>query len=205
MNAAKVVPLAFVMVAGPQILSAIFLATTGNWRRNCTAFVIGAAISISAFVIAAYYLSSGASDQGASDDALDAVVLVLLLAAAVHVYLTRAESEPPKWMGRLQAATPRLSFTLGLLLLGIFPTDILTSVAVGSYLSTHDSPVWHYLPFLVLTLLILAAPAILVLALRERGEALLPKVRDWMSDNSWVVSEVVIVFFLVIVLSSLLG
>ena len=32
---------------------------------------------------------------------------------------------------------------------------------------------------------------------------LLPKVRDWMTDNSWVISEVVIVFFLALTVPSL--
>jgi hypothetical protein len=38
-------PMAFVMIAGPQILSAIFLATSENWKRNSLAFIAGAAIS----------------------------------------------------------------------------------------------------------------------------------------------------------------
>jgi len=37
-------------------------------------------------------------------------------------------------MGRLEAASPRFSFRLGFLLLGVFPTDILTSWAAGTYL-----------------------------------------------------------------------
>jgi ABC-type tungstate transport system substrate-binding protein len=43
---ARTLSLAFVMIAGPQILSAIFLATSENWRRNSAAFVAGAALSI---------------------------------------------------------------------------------------------------------------------------------------------------------------
>lgn len=46
MTLVKVIPLAVVMIAGPQILSAIFLATSEDWRRNSAAFVGGAAISI---------------------------------------------------------------------------------------------------------------------------------------------------------------
>ena len=46
MNLAKVLPMAFVMIAGPQILSAIFLATSENWRGNSLAYVAGAACSI---------------------------------------------------------------------------------------------------------------------------------------------------------------
>jgi hypothetical protein len=91
----------------------------------------------------------------------------------------------------------------GFLLLGLFPGDIATSVAVGAYLSNHGDPWWHVLPFLALTLLLLGLPAILVLALGQRGQTLLPKVRDWMKDNSWVISEIVIVFFILITASSL--
>ena len=69
------------------------------------------------------------------------VVLVLLIAAAIHTYLKREESHPPKWMGKLQTARPGFSFKLGFLLLGVFPTDILTSFAVGSYLGGPRRPV----------------------------------------------------------------
>ena len=40
----------------------------------------------------------------------------------------------------------------------------------------------------------------MVLALGQRAETLPPKIRDWMNNNSWIVSEVVLVFFIVIVL-----
>ena len=42
-----------------------------------------------------------------------------------------------------------------------------------------------------------------LLLLGKRGEDLLPKVRDWMTDNSWVISEVVIVLFLALTISGL--
>ncbi len=48
----QTLPLAFVMVAGPQILSAIFFATTERWRLNTAAYVLGAALSISIVVTA---------------------------------------------------------------------------------------------------------------------------------------------------------
>ena len=201
MNLVKILPLAFVMVAGPQVLSAIFLATSEKWRQNSAAFVAGAALSITAIVTAAYFLSNGAHDAGASHDSIDIVVLVLLVAAGLHTFFTRKTAEPPKWMGKLESAEPGGSFKLGFLLLGVFPTDILTSIAVGGYLASHGDPWWHMLPFLVLTLLFLALPSLTVIALGSRGKEMLPKVRDWMNDNSWVVSEIVIGFFIVIVIS----
>jgi Sap, sulfolipid-1-addressing protein len=203
-NILTILPLAFVMIAGPQILSAIFLATSEDWRRNSAAFLVGAALSITLFVTIAYWVGRGINSAG-GDNTLDIVVLVLLVAAAIHAFLVRKTTEPPKWMGRLQTATPRLSFGLGFLLLGVFPTDILTSWAVGANLSNHGDPWWHLLPFLVLTLLLLAVPSILILMLGRRARTLLPKVRDWMSTNSWIVNEIVIAFFIGITANSLAG
>jgi hypothetical protein len=204
-SVAKIIPMAFVMIAGPQILSAIFLATSENWRRNSLAYVGGAALSITAIITIAFFVGDGASNEGASNDALYIVVLVLLVAAALHVFLTRKTAEPPKWMGKLQTATPGFSFRLGFLLLGVFPTDILTSFAVGTYLATHGDPWWHLLPFLAVTLLFLALPMILLFAFGERAQAFLPKARDWMNTNSWVVSEAVIGLFMAITISSIAG
>ena len=53
MNFLTILPMAFVMVAGPQLLSAIFLATSDDWRRNSLAYVAGAALSITIIVTAA--------------------------------------------------------------------------------------------------------------------------------------------------------
>lgn len=48
----------------------------------------------------------------------------------------------------------------------------------------------------MLTLLLAGLPLLVLLLLGERGQVLLPKLRDWMNTNSWVVSEIVLVFFL---------
>ena len=198
-------PMAFVMIAGPQILSAIFLATSDNWGRNSLAYVTGAALSITLVVTAAFFLIDGVSGDSGPSDAVYVGILVLLLAAMVRTFLRREEAEPPKWMGKLQTASPKFSFRLGLLLLGVFPTDILTSVAVGSYLSNHGDPWWHCLPFVGLTLLLLGLPALTLVLFGRRAQAFLPKARQWMNDNSWVVNEIVLLLFIGITLNSLLG
>jgi Sap, sulfolipid-1-addressing protein len=203
MSVLQVLPLAFVMVAGPQILSSIFFATSEHWRANSAAYVLGASLSISIIVTLAFLLSSGARDQGASNDTFYYIILALLLFGMVHTFRTRKTAEPPKWMGKLQTATPRFCFVLGFLLLGIFPTDIVTSISVGSFLSTKGEPWWHYVFFLALTLLLLALPALLVVLLGRRAQEFLPKVRDWMSANSWIVNELVLLFFVAIVISSI--
>jgi Sap, sulfolipid-1-addressing protein len=204
-------PAAIIMVAGPQIVSAVFLATSVGWARNSAAYVFGAACSISIIVAAAYLIVDGAtgSDDGGSTggegDTLDVIILVLLLVLAVRVYLGRKEAEPPKWMGKLQQASPGFSFKLGFLLLGVFPTDLITSVTIGTKLARDGEPLWQAAGFLFVTLLILALPALLVVALGARARTLLPKVREWMDANSWLVSEFVIAIFVVVELNSLIG
>lgn len=208
-NLLTILPLAFVMIAGPQVISAVFLATSVDWRRNSAAYLAGAAFSITLFVTAAYFVTKAAKGGGDSDaggtsgDVINVVILLLLLFLVVHVYRGRKEAEPPKWMGRLQTATPGFSLKLGALLLGVFPTDIITSVTVGAHLAREGESWESGLPFIGLTLLFLGSPAILVLLLGERAQVLLPKVRDWMNTNSWVVNEIVIVFFIGITINSL--
>jgi hypothetical protein len=203
-----ILPLAFVMIAGPQIISAVFLATSVQWQRNTLAYVAGAACSITLCVTAAYLIvrgakGSGGKSEGSQGQTIDAILLAGLVFLAVRTYLKRKETEPPKWMGKLQDAKPKFSLKLGFLLLGVFPTDIVTSVTVGTKLARNGDPWWHVLPFVAVTLLLLALPAILVLLMGNRAARFLPGVRDWMNSHSWVVSELVIVLFIGIEINSL--
>jgi hypothetical protein len=210
MSLVEVLPLAIVMIAGPQILSPIFLATSEQWRSNSIAYVVGASLSISLVVAIAYLLGNSLGGGGGGllgttgQQLLYGAILVLLLYAAVETYRKRNVSEPPKWMGKLTTATPRFSFRLGFLLLGVFPTDIVTSISVGTYLAANGAPLTEAAGFILLTLFILAIPLLSVLLLGERAETTLPKIRDWMDNNSWIISEAVIALFIVLVLQNLL-
>ena len=203
MNLTKLLSLAFVMIVGPQILCAIFLATTENWPRNTLAFIVGAGVSITTAATIAFLLSAGASNQGASSNTLEIIALVLLVGAAVHTLLTRKQSEPPKWMGKLEAAQPKTSFKLGFLLLGVFPTDILTSFAVGSYVSSHNEPWWSRADLRAVDPVIPRCTVAADRRLRPTGSGFSAEGQDWMNNNSWVVSEIVLALFIVLTASSL--
>jgi Sap-like sulfolipid-1-addressing protein len=129
---AEVLPLALVMVIGPQIVTAFFLATSVRWAENSAAFLAGGVVAVTAVVTAVYLVARafGAGGSGGSSgvvrDAIDWLVLALMVFLIVRVYLTRRRSQTPRWMGRLQQATPWFSFRLSLALLGVFPTDIAT-------------------------------------------------------------------------------
>lgn len=74
---------------------------------------------------------------------------------------------------------------------------------MGAHIANKHAPWADGVPFILLTLLLLALPALMVLLLGERAKAFLPKVRDWMNNNSWIVSEIVLVLFIVLVSKNL--
>ena len=202
---AATLPLAIAMVAGPQIISAFFFATSPKWKSDSAAFILGAAVALFLVVTVAYLIAhkiaGGGSGGGTKSHGLKIAILALLVFAMAYVFHGRKRTDPPKWMGKLQTASPRFTLTLGFLLFAFFPTDIVTSISVGAHLANQGHPWSHALPFIFFTLFVVALPALSILILGEHAKKELPKIRNWMNANSWIVSEVVLAFFVLIVLA----
>jgi cytochrome c biogenesis protein CcdA len=198
-----VLPLAIVMSAGPQIVTAVFLATSRDARRNSLAFLTSVAVATTIGVSVFYFLGGGLSEDRSSEPGrnwLDWVIIGLLVLLALRVFVRRKTAQPPKWMGRLETADARFAAKIGLLLYLAMPTDVISMATVGAYLAREGEPWFYSLGFVALTVLIAGLPLIAVLLLGRRAETLLPKVRSWMSENSWIVNEAVILFFLAMAL-----
>jgi hypothetical protein len=197
------------MIAGPQIITSFFLATSRRWSAVSLAYIGGAAIGITTVVTIAYFVGrgvksgSGHKHSSTADTIIDSVVLALLVFLAVRAVLKRHETEPPKWMSALQKERPGGALLLGLALLSIFPTDLASNVAVGLHISRHRASWWECLPFVALTLLLLAVPVLMVVLLGKRADVVLPKIRNWMNQNAWIVSEIVLAFLAAITIKSL--
>lgn len=208
---AAVLPLAFVMIAGPQIISSFFLATSSDPVKNSLSYVAGAALSITTVVTVTYLIAQGAtgdsggSSTGTAHTVIDWIILALVLFLMAYRFLGRKTSRPPSWMVKLQHATPKFAFLLGVALLGVFPTDIASSIVVGLHVGRHGGAWWQCLPFVALTLLMLGLPLLCVLVLGHRANVVLPRIRDWMNNNAWIVSEIVLVLFAALTISSLLS
>ena len=197
-----VLPMAVVMSAGPQIVSATFLATGDNPKVNSLAFLGGVAAATTIGVLAFYFLGGGRDEtRGGEDGWLDWVIVGGLLVLVAWVFLKRKESEPPKWMGRLQSADAGFAGKLGFMLYSLMPTDLISMLTVGTFLAREGVPWWHSFGFVALTVLIAGLPFLTLLILGRRGETLLPALRDWMNTNSWIVSEAVLIFFIVMTLA----
>jgi Sap, sulfolipid-1-addressing protein len=210
MNLLTVLPLAVVMIAGPQVISAIFLATSRDPRRSSVAYLLGAGLAMIVGLTVWYLVfhtiragAGGADRNGGSRRLISWIVLALLLILMVVVFIRRKRNEPPRWMRRLQDARPRFAFGLGVLLFLVMPSDEATMAAVAGSLAGQNRPWWHILPFTIVTVLLLALPLLTLLVFGQRATRALPKVRDWANANSWLVSEFVLVIFVVIVASGL--
>ena len=131
-----VIPLAITMNAGPQIMSAIIFVTSPKALKLSAYFMAGVVIAVTAGVTITYTLASvlggsislgDPSDSGSIGNIIQYVLVGLLVILSIRSYLTRATSEPPRWLGAMQNATPRTAFLAGLLLLSIFPSDFVDS------------------------------------------------------------------------------
>jgi hypothetical protein len=201
-----ILPLAVTMMAGPQEMSAILFVTHPSPVKVSLAFLTGVTVAM-VLETSILYLIAGAVDLGSSDDTgssgtiIQLVLAGLLALLAIRTYLHRETIEPPKWLGGMMEASPTKALTTGFLLILVMPTDIATMVTVAVNLQHNDSSLIEALPFWGLTLLIAALPILSYLLLGERAKRAMPKVRDWMLDNSWLVNIIVLGIFIVLILA----
>src|ERR687894_311897 len=205
-----VLPLAITMNAGPQIMSALIFITANKPLRLSAYFLTGVVIAVTVGVTVTYTLASvlgnsvslgDSSDSGSVGNIIQYLLVGLLVFLAIKNYARRETSEPPRWLGALQNAKPTTAFTTGLLLLSVFPSDLVILITVGVNLAQHNAGLVAALPFIGATILIAALPVLSYLLFRRRAERAMPKVRDWMNTNSWLVNIIVYVVFIVLILA----
>jgi threonine/homoserine/homoserine lactone efflux protein len=140
------------------------------------------------------------SDSGSTGSVVQYVLVGLLVLAALKSYLGRETAEPPKMLGRLQEADPKLAFKTGFLLILLFPSDVVVLLTVGVNLAQSNSGIVDALPFILATTVIAALPLLGYLLFHRRAVTFMPKVRDWMNANSWVVNIIACAIFIVLIL-----
>jgi len=204
-----VLPLAITMNAGPQIMSAIIFVTAPKALRLSAYFLVGVIIAVTVGVTVTYTLATvlgnsvslgDPSDSGSIGNIIQYVLVGLLVFLSIRSYLGRQTREPPRWLGALQNAGPRTAFTTGLLLLSVFPSDFVILLTVGMNLAQQNAGLVAALPFIGATILIAALPVLSYLLFRHRAQRAMPKVRDWMNANSWLVNIIVYIIFILLIL-----
>lgn len=198
------------MMAGPGIMAAIIFVTHREALRASLAFLAGVAIGTAVGLLIARGLASllgdatslgESSDKGSAGTIIQVALVALLIGASVKSYLRRETAEPPKWLGTLLEADTKKALGAGLLVILLGPSDIVVLLTVGTNLEHSHSSLVEALPFLAATVLIAALPLLAYLVFRRRAERVMPKVRDWMNTNSWLVNVFVYVIFIALILS----
>jgi threonine/homoserine/homoserine lactone efflux protein len=205
-----IIPLAITMNAGPQIMSAIIFITAPKPLKLSAAFLAGVVIAVTVGLTITYTFATALgnsislgdpSDKGSIGNIIQYLLVALLVYLAIKNYVRRESIEPPRWLGALQNAKPRTAFTTGLLLLSVFPSDFVILVTVGMNLAQNNAPLVAGLPFIAATILIAAIPVLAFLLFHRRAQRVMPKVRDWMNTNSWLVNIIVYVIFILLILA----
>ena len=197
------------MMAGPQIMSAIILMTGKKPIPTSVAFVTGIALGVTLGVLATMGLGSvlgdqvdlgDPSDSGSTGTTIQLALVGLLILASLKTFVGRETSEPPKWLGKLQEMGPKAAFRTAALLITFFPSDLVVLLTIGVNLEHHGASFTEALPFIGLTILIAALPLLSYVLFRRRAEVAMPKVRDWMNGNSWLVNIIVYCIFIALIL-----
>jgi hypothetical protein len=195
----QILPLALIMVMGPQILTSIFLVTSREPVKNSIAMLIGvvAAACISLAIWFGIVKAIGIDPkEGGGPTTADWIVAGLLALAAIHTFMGRGTASVPKWMTALQEAEPKRAFTLAFLLILLMPTDIVAVISTANWLHDNDQNLLHGWPLVAATTLLMALPFLAYLLLGHRARNAMPGIRDWLTTNAWLVNIIVIVYFI---------
>jgi hypothetical protein len=205
----QILPLAITMMAGPQIMAAIIFLTASKPVKLSASFIAGVAIATTVGVAIALAIVSllgnslslgDPSNKGSTGHIIQYLLVGLLVALAVKNYVRRETVKPPSWMGTLQSADSKKALTTGLLMILAMPSDIIIMLTVGVNLVQHNGGLIAALPFIAATVLVAALPLLLYLLFYRRAQRLMPKVRNWMNANSWLVNIIVCVVFIILIL-----
>ena len=205
-----VLPLAITMNAGPQIMSAIIFVTAPKPLKLSAYFLAGVVIAVTVGVTITYTLATvlgnsvslgDSSDSGSLGNIIQYLFVGLLVFLSIKNFVNRETIEPPRWLGAMQNAKPKTAFMAGLLLLSVFPSDFVVLMTVGINLAQQDASLLAAAPFVVATILIAALPVLSYLVFHRRAVRVMPKVRDWMNANSWLVNIFVYIRFIILILA----
>jgi hypothetical protein len=205
-----VLPLAITMNAGPQIMSAIIFVTAPKALKLSAYFLAGVVIAVTVGVTITYTLATtlgnsislgDPSNSGSLGNIIQYLLVGLLVFLSIKNFVNRETIEPPRWLGAMQNAKPRTAFMAGLLLLSVFPSDFVVLMTVGINLAQQNASLLAALPFVVATILIAALPVLSFLLFHRRAVRVMPKVRDWMNANSWLVNIFVYIIFIILILA----
>ena len=197
-------PLAVGIAVSPiPIIAVVLMLTSRRAKVNGLAFVVGWLIGLG--IVGAIVLSlagpAGASKSGSPATWVSWVKIalgVLLLLVALRQFRGRphAGEDPPmpKWMGTIDNFKPLTAFGFAAVLAGANPKNLLLAVGGGAAIAQTGIPDGQqaiaYLIFALIATVGVGTPVVIYLAMGERSQEILARLKDWMGRNNAVIMSV---------------
>jgi Sap, sulfolipid-1-addressing protein len=195
----QILPLALIMVMGPQILTSIFLVTSREPVKNSIAMLVGVVVAACLSLLIWFGIVKAVGidpKEGGGPTTADWIVAGLLVLAALHTYRNRHTATVPKWMTALQEAEPKRAFSLAFLLILLMPTDIVAVISTANWLHDNDKDVLDGWTLVAATTLLMALPILAYTLLGHKAREAMPRIRERLTTHGWLVNLVVIVYFI---------
>jgi len=197
-----------VAISPTPIIAGILMLFSARARVNGPMFLAGWVFAIGALSAVAYFLAD-AGDAATDETTSDTIswgrfaVGVLFLLLAAKQWRSRpapgAQSEMPKWMAGIDSFSPGKALTLGLIVAGVNPKNLLLSLGAGAALAqvapTTSEAVVSWVVFVVVGSVTIAGPVVYYLVGGEKARAALDSMKLWLAVNNAAVMTVLFLFF----------
>jgi threonine/homoserine/homoserine lactone efflux protein len=197
-----------VAISPTPIIAGILMLFSARARANGPMFLAGWVLAIGVLSAVAYFVAD-AGDAATDETTSDTIswgklaVGVFFLLMAAKQWRSRpapgVQSEMPKWMAGIDSFSPGKAFTLGLLVAGVNPKNLLLSLGAGAALAqvgpTSSEALVSWLVFILVGSVTIAGPVIYYLVGGEKARASLDSMKQWLAVHNAAVMTVLFLFF----------
>jgi hypothetical protein len=194
-----------IAISPVPIIFVIVVLFSRRATTNAAAFLLGWAVGVLAVFLIASAAVDGATDDGPSDTqgVVQLLLGLLFLVLAVRQWRSRpapgTTPEPPAFLAKVETMGPAVALGLGLLLTAVNPKNLALLVSAGADAGQFGLDAGELavvaVVFLLVTMIGVAAPVVLTLALGDRAQGILHGWEDWLSHNN---NTVMLVLFAVL-------
>lgn len=190
-----------VMLSPLPIVGVILMLLSTKAKVNGPAFLIGWLVGLAIVVggIVAFVdpdkLNKSDGQPSTLSGILHLALGVLLLLLAVKQFKGRPaegkEPEMPKWMAKMQDASPIFAFGMGAFLSGLNPKNLIFDIAAAASIVAGDltssQQIIAVIVFMILASLTIGIPVIWYLVAGESAKAKLDTLRVYLVKYNWVI------------------
>ena len=190
-----------VMLSPLPIVGVILMLLSNKARVNGPMFLLGwlAGLAIVVGVVVAFVNPDKLNKSGGEPSTLNGILHlalgVLLLLLAVKQLKGRPkkgeDAEMPKWMAKMQDASPVFAFGMGAFLSGLNPKNLIFDIAAAAAIVAGDlsssQQIVAVVVFMILASLTIGIPVLWFLIAGESAKAKLDVLRGYLVQYNWVI------------------